>query len=79
MSIVVGLVSAALYLHSQVDVAFQIPGIAFWATVFGGLAASLPIIASTFPLLNRITGPAGRPERVNTLNQLREGDRPPEE
>ena len=57
MSIVVGLVSAALYLHSQVDVAFQIPGIAFWATVFGGLAASLPIIASTFPLLNRITGP----------------------
>jgi len=57
VSIVVGLVSAALYLHSQVGIAFQIPGIAFWATVFGGLVASLAIIASTFPLLNRITGP----------------------
>ncbi len=33
VSIVVGLVSAALYLHSQVDIAFRIPGIAYWATV----------------------------------------------
>jgi hypothetical protein len=57
VSIVVGLVSAALYLHSQVDIAFRIPGIAFWATVFGGLVASLAVIGSTFPLLNRITGP----------------------
>jgi cell division protein FtsX len=57
VSIVVGLVSAALYLHSQVGIAFRAPGIAYWATVFGGLAASLAIIASTFPLLNRMTGP----------------------
>ena len=57
VSIVVGLVSAALYLHSQVDIAFRFPGIAYWATVVGGLAASLAIIASTFPLLNRMTGP----------------------
>jgi hypothetical protein len=57
VSIVVGLVSAALYLHSQVGIAFRIPGIAYWATVIAGLAASLAIIASTFPLLNRITGP----------------------
>lgn len=57
VSIVVGLVSAALYLHSQVGIAFSIPGIAYWATVLGGLAASLAIIASTFPLLNRMTGP----------------------
>ena len=57
VSIVVGLVSAALYLHSQVGIAFSIPGIAYWSTVIGGLAASLAIIASTFPLLNRITGP----------------------
>jgi hypothetical protein len=57
VSIVVGLVSAALYLHSQVDIAFRLPGIAYWATVVGGLAASLAIIASTFPLLNRMTGP----------------------
>jgi hypothetical protein len=57
VSILVGLVSAALYLHSQVGIAFSIPGIAYWATIIGGLAASLAIIASTFPLLNRITGP----------------------
>ena len=57
VSIVVGLVSAALYLHSQVDIAFRMPGIAYWATVVGGLAASLAIIASTFPLIDRMTGP----------------------
>jgi hypothetical protein len=57
VSIVVGLTSAALYLSSQVGIAFRIPGIAFWGTVLGGLAASLLIIAATFPLLNRITGP----------------------
>jgi hypothetical protein len=56
-SIVVGLISAALYLHSQVDITFSLPGISYWATVLGGLAASLAIIASTFPLLSRITGP----------------------
>ena len=57
VSIVVGLVSAGLYLHSQVGIAFRIPGVAYWATVLGGLAASLVIIALTFPLLNRMTGP----------------------
>ena len=57
VSIVVGLVSAALYLHSQVGIAFSFPGITYWATVVGGLVASLAIIASTFPLINRITGP----------------------
>jgi hypothetical protein len=57
VSIVVGLVSAGLYLSSQADIAFRIPGMTYWATVVGGLAASLAIIASTFPLLNRMTGP----------------------
>jgi hypothetical protein len=65
VSIAVGLVSAALYLNSQVGMAFRMPGVSYfrmpgvsyWATVLGGLAASLAIIASTFPLLNRITGP----------------------
>ncbi len=57
VSIVVGLVSAALYLSSQVGIVFRIPPISYWATVIGGLVASLLIIASTFPILNRITGP----------------------
>jgi hypothetical protein len=57
VSIAVGLVSAALYLHSQVGIAFSTPGVTYWATVLGGIAASLAIIAATFPLLDRITGP----------------------
>jgi hypothetical protein len=43
VSIVVGLMPAALYLHPQVGIAFSIPGIAYWATVADGLEASLAI------------------------------------
>jgi hypothetical protein len=57
VSIAVGLLAAALFLKSQLDFAFRMPGIAFWATVIGGLVVSLLIIASTFPLLSRMTGP----------------------
>jgi hypothetical protein len=57
VSIVVGLAAAALYLHSQVAIEFRFPGVAYWATVIGAVAASLAIIASTFPLLSRMTGP----------------------
>jgi hypothetical protein len=57
VSIVIGLASAALYLHSQIGIAFRIPGITYWSTVVGGLVASLAIIAATFPLIDRITGP----------------------
>ncbi len=59
VSIIVGLLSAALYLHSQVGISFRMPGIVYWVTVLGGLAAALAIITSTFPLLNRMTGPEG--------------------
>jgi hypothetical protein len=57
VSIVVGLLAAALYLHSQVGLAFILPGFSYWITVIGGLAASMAIIAATFPILDRITGP----------------------
>ena len=57
VSIVVGLVAAALYLRSQVGIAFSMPGVTYWATVAGGLVAALAVIAATFPLLDRITGP----------------------
>lgn len=33
------------------------PGATYWSTVLGGLAVSVGIIASTFPVLDRITGP----------------------
>ena len=57
VSLVVGLVAAALYLSSQVGISFEVPGTTYWAAVFGGLAVSLAIVASTFPLLSRMTGP----------------------
>ena len=57
VSIVVGLLAAALYLHSQVGLAFSLPGFSYWTTVIAGLAGSMAIIAATFPILDRITGP----------------------
>ena len=57
VAVAVGLTAAALYLSSQIGIAFQIPGLGYWMTVLGGLAASLSIVASTFPILNRMTGP----------------------
>ena len=57
VSIVVGLSAAALYLHSQTGLTFSLPGISYWSTVIGGLAASMAIIVATFPILDRITGP----------------------
>jgi predicted lysophospholipase L1 biosynthesis ABC-type transport system permease subunit len=63
--IVVGRLAAALFLKSQLDFAFRMPGKAYWATVICGLAASLAIFASTFPLLSRMTGPeVARNERA---------------
>jgi predicted lysophospholipase L1 biosynthesis ABC-type transport system permease subunit len=56
IAIVVGLAAAALYVSSEVGIPFQVPGVVFWMTVLGGIAASLAIIASTFPILKRITG-----------------------
>ncbi len=57
VAIAVGLTAAALYLSSQVGIAFHLPGTGYWATVGAGLAASLAVIAATFPLLDRSTGP----------------------
>lgn len=47
VSIAVGLVAAALFLRSQLDFSFRVPGIAYWATVLGGLGASLAIAATS--------------------------------
>ena len=52
-----GLLGAALFLRSQFDVSFQPPGMQYYLIVLTGLVASLGIIVSTFPLLQRITGP----------------------
>ena len=52
-----GFLAAALFLRSQLQYALHPPGVAFWGTVVAGLVASLAVVASTMPLLRRITGP----------------------
>jgi hypothetical protein len=52
-----GLLAAHLFLRAQMDYSLRLPGVAYYGIVLGGLAACVAIIASTLPLLRRITGP----------------------
>ena len=52
-----GFLASQLFLSSELSESLQPPGIGYYALVLGGLAASLGVIAATFPLLERITGP----------------------
>jgi hypothetical protein len=52
-----GFLAAALFLTSQLDETLRAPGPSYYLLVAVGLAASLGIIASTMPLIARITGP----------------------
>jgi hypothetical protein len=52
-----GFVAAQLFLRAQMDYTLRPPGVAYYVIVLAGLVASLGIIASTLPLLARITGP----------------------
>lgn len=53
----IGFLAAQLFLTSQLDYSLHPPGVAYYVIVVAGIAVSLGIIASTLPLLNRITGP----------------------
>jgi hypothetical protein len=57
VAIGVGFLAAALFLRAQLDYGLSPPGVAYYAIVAGGLIASLAIIASTLPVLRRITAP----------------------
>jgi hypothetical protein len=57
LAIGMGFVAAQLFLTSQLDYNLHAPGVGYYASVVAGLVASLAIIASTLPLLRRITGP----------------------
>ena len=57
ISIGTGFAAAQLFLTSQLHYSLRPPGPEYYLIVLAGLAASLGIIGSTFPLLNRITGP----------------------
>ncbi|MGW4893140.1 FtsX-like permease family protein [Kitasatospora sp. NPDC004240] len=52
-----GLLTAHLFLKAQMNYELVTPGAVYFALVGLGLAASLGIIASTLPLLRRLTGP----------------------
>jgi hypothetical protein len=57
VAVVMGLLSAQLFLKAQMGYTLKPPGMGFYAVVVIGLMACLAIIASTLPLLERITGP----------------------
>ena len=52
-----GFLAAQLFLQAQMNQNVQAPDLAYYAVVLTGLALSLAVIAATFPLLTRITGP----------------------
>ena len=52
-----GFLAAHLFLRSQMHYPLRMPGAGYYLMVVAGLAVSLGIIASTLPLLRRITGP----------------------
>lgn len=57
LAVGMGLLAAQLFLKAQMDYTLTAPGFGFYAIVVVGLIACLGIIASTLPLLERITGP----------------------
>jgi FtsX-like permease family protein len=57
ISVATGFVAADLFLRSQLSETLRLPGAGFYTIVAGGMAVALGIIVSTFPLLERITGP----------------------
>ncbi|MFI6781304.1 FtsX-like permease family protein [Micromonospora sp. NPDC050276] len=57
VAIGMGLLAAHLFLRAQMDYTLVAPEPRFYAIVVVGLAACLGVIASTLPLLERITGP----------------------
>ncbi len=57
LSITTGFLAAELFLRSQLGESLQPPELTYYVLVGAGLLASLAIIASTLPLIERITGP----------------------
>jgi predicted lysophospholipase L1 biosynthesis ABC-type transport system permease subunit len=57
VAIGMGFLAAQLFVQAQFSYSIRAPGIQYYATVLTGLVVSLGVIASTMPLLRRITGP----------------------
>lgn len=52
-----GFLAAYLFLRAQLRESLEAPGLEYYLIVCAGLLASLAVIATTLPLLNRLTGP----------------------
>ncbi|SIR93820.1 FtsX-like permease family protein [Micromonospora avicenniae] len=57
LAIGMGFLAAHLFLRAQLNYTLLAPKPSFYLMVAGGLAVSLGIVASTLPLLRRLTGP----------------------
>ena len=57
VAVAAGFGTAQLFLHAQLDYDLTAVGGGYWASVGFGLVVALGVIASTFPLLRRVTGP----------------------
>ena len=57
VSIGAGFGASAMFASVQLQHSLVAPGAAYYLLIVAGIAASLGIIAATFPLLRRITGP----------------------
>jgi hypothetical protein len=57
VSIGAGFGAAAMFATVQLEHPLAAPGAAYYVLTAGGIAAALGVIAATFPLLRRVTGP----------------------
>lgn len=57
VSTATGFLAAHLFLRVQLDYSLRPPTAEYYVVVIAGLVASLAVIASTLPLLDRVTGP----------------------
>ena len=57
VAIGMGFLAAQLFLRAQMHYTLVAPGVSYYVIVAAGLAVCLGIIASTMPLLERVTGP----------------------
>lgn len=57
VAVATGFLAAQLFLQAQLGYSLRPPGGSYYAMIGGGMAAALAVIASTLPLLARLTGP----------------------
>jgi hypothetical protein len=57
VAIGMGFLAAQLFLQAQFHYSIRPPGTGYYVILLAGVAASLAVIASTMPLLRRMTGP----------------------